>query len=273
MADGASSGWWQIPARSRPSWCRPASSSRPSKFSRWGMSFPTENSTISCGLTGRAAVRPGREATRVRLRCDHFFGRYRRAAATIAPATASTSSVFRASPPKMTSATPLSTTTASAFRPGPRKCRRVAGCRGGSLVSMLFTSTNTGSNCVWFTPYHWRTRCKGAAARPPVAGTEQRDSPGPVSGVASGRHPVAADQPGAGRGSACSWRPTLPSAAFLAAVEDPPAQDEGHGLTFGTGRVTANLSTPIATPPTNQGALQTEAPTTGPLVTGGVNIR
>ncbi len=99
--------------------------------------------------------------------------------------------------------------------------RRVAGCRGGSLVSMSFTSTNTGSNCVWFTPYHWRTRCKGAAARPPVAGIEQRDSPGPVSGVASGRHPVAADQPGAGRGSACSWRPTLPSAAFLAAVEDP----------------------------------------------------
>jgi hypothetical protein len=93
----------------------------------------------------------GREATRVRLRCDHFFGRHRRAAATIPPAAAITSSVHRVSPPKMTSATPLSTKAASAFGPGPRKCRRAAGCRGGLLVSMSFTSTNTDSNCVWFT--------------------------------------------------------------------------------------------------------------------------
>ena len=95
----------------------------------------------------------GREATRVRLRCDHFFGRRRRAAATIAPAAAITSSVRRVSPPKMTSATPVSTTAASAFGPGC-KCRRAAGCRGGSLVSMSFTSTNTGSNRVLFTGSH-----------------------------------------------------------------------------------------------------------------------
>ena len=73
----------------------------------------------------------------MRVRCDHFFGRYRRAAATMAPAAAITTSVRRVSPPKMTNATPLSTTAASAFRPGPRKCRREAGCRGGSLVSIL----------------------------------------------------------------------------------------------------------------------------------------
>ena len=72
----------------------------------------------------------GGEATRVRVQCRHFFGRYRRAAATMAPAAAITSSVRRVSPPKMTSATPLSTTEASAFRPAPRKCRRAAGCPG-----------------------------------------------------------------------------------------------------------------------------------------------
>jgi hypothetical protein len=33
------------------------------------------------------------------LRCDHFFGLYRRAAATVAPAAAITSSVHTVSPP------------------------------------------------------------------------------------------------------------------------------------------------------------------------------
>ena len=206
----ASSAWSQIPAPTRPSWCRSANSSRPSKFSRWGMSSPTDNSAISCGSTrrpgraplpaGPAAARPGGEATRVRLRCGHFFGRNRRAAATIAPAAAITSSVRRVSPPKMTSATPLSATAASAFRPGPRSCRRAAGCRGGCLVSMSFTSTNTGSNCVSFTLTIGRRRARVPPPGPLIAGIEQRDSPGPVSGVASRRHPVTADQPGAGQG-------------------------------------------------------------------------
>jgi hypothetical protein len=65
---------------------------------------------------------------------------------------------------------------------------------------------------------------RGASAPPhgpPGCRDRAMGQPGLVSGVASGRHPVAADQPGAGQGSACSWWPTLPSAAFLAAVEDP----------------------------------------------------
>jgi hypothetical protein len=175
-----------------------------------GHVIPTENSTISCGSTrrpgraplpaGPAAARPGRKTTGVRLRCDHFFGRYRRAAAAIAPAAAITSSARRVSPPKMTSATPLSTTAASAFRPGPRKCRRTAGCRDGCLVSTSFTSTNTGSNCVWFTLTIGRRGPRVPPPGPLVAGIERRDSPGLISGVASRWHAVTADQPGAGQG-------------------------------------------------------------------------
>ena len=85
--------------------------------------------------------------------------------------------------PKMTSATPLSTKAASAFRPGPRECRRAAGCRGGSLVSMSSTSTNTGSNCVLFTLPGWTPGCgvpgrrTGGPIRIPVRSTLRRRYP------------------------------------------------------------------------------------------------
>ena len=111
--------------------------------------WPGCSRTACPGAHPRLGVN-GREGTCVRLRCGHFFGRCRRAAAAIAAAAAINSSVDRVSRPKMTSATPLSTRAASAFRPGPRKCRRTAGCLGGSLVPMSFTSTNTNSNSVLF---------------------------------------------------------------------------------------------------------------------------
>jgi hypothetical protein len=79
--------------------------------------------------------------------------------------------------PKMTSATPLSTKAASAFRPGPRKCRHTAGRRGGSLVSMSFTSTNTNSNCALF------TLPVGSGARVPAAkGRLSKSGNGTVQG-------------------------------------------------------------------------------------------
>jgi len=40
-------------------------------------------------------------------------------------------------------------------------------------------------------------RCRRQGS--PGAGIEQRDGPGLVSGVASGRHAMVADQPGAGQ--------------------------------------------------------------------------
>jgi hypothetical protein len=66
-------------------------------------------------------------------------------------------------------ATPLSTTAASAFRPGPRKCPRAAGCRGGSLDSMSFTSTNTNSNCVLLTFPVGRRGATVPAAKGPLS--------------------------------------------------------------------------------------------------------
>jgi hypothetical protein len=131
----------------------------------------------------------------MRSRCDHFFGRYRRVAAAIATTAAITSSVHRVSRPKMTSATPLSTRAASAFRPGPRKCRRAAGFRGGSPVPMSFTSTNTDSNYVLFTLPAGRrgTRVPAAKARSSKSGNGAAQG---RSAVLRGRHAVAADQLG-----------------------------------------------------------------------------
>jgi hypothetical protein len=152
-----------------------------------------------CSRTASPGARPGlgvkgREATCVRLRCDHFFCRCRRAAAAIAAAATITSSVHRVSRPKMTRATPLSTRAATAFRPGPRKCRRTAGCRGGSLVLMSFTSTNTASNCLSFTLLVGRRGARVPAAKGPGCRYRATGQPGPGSAVLRGRHAVAADQ-------------------------------------------------------------------------------
>src|SRR5580693_3344958 len=138
----------------------------------------------------------GREATCVRLRCDHLFGRCRRAATAIATAATITSSVDRVSRPKMTRATPLSTRAASAFRPGPRKCRRTAVCRGGSLVSMSFTSTNTDSNYLSFTLLVGRRGVRVPTAKGPGCLYRATGQPWPGSAVLRGRHAVAADQLG-----------------------------------------------------------------------------
>jgi pimeloyl-ACP methyl ester carboxylesterase len=53
------------------------------------------------------------------------------------------------------------------------------------------------------------------AAKAPVAEIEQRDSLGPVSGVAGGRHAIAADQPGIRR-----WT-VIPRGGHFAPAEEP----------------------------------------------------
>jgi hypothetical protein len=87
---------------------------------------------------------------------------------------------------------------------------------------MSFTSTNTDSNCVLFTHSVGRRGTRGARRQGSrLPGSSNGTALGWSAGLPAGGHAVAADQRGVEQGSACSWWPTLSSAAFLAAVEDP----------------------------------------------------